>query len=75
MSIADSRKGSSLLKVGDVAEYLRVHPSTIYRLLRRKKLPAFKLGGDWRFDLESIDRWRLDCERPKDSRPSNRSQL
>jgi excisionase family DNA binding protein len=41
---------------------LRVHPSTIYRLLKRKQLPAFKVGRDWRFNRQSIDRWRADAE-------------
>jgi excisionase family DNA binding protein len=55
--------GPSILTIEDIAEYLRVHPSTIYRLLRKKKLPAFKIGRDWRFNREAIDRWRVDAER------------
>ena len=51
-----------LLRVGEVADYLRVHPSTIFRLLKRKEIPAFKLGGDWRFNVEQIDRWRVERE-------------
>jgi len=54
---------ASILTLENVAEYLRVHPSTIYRLLKRKQLPAFKIGRDWRFNVESIDRWRADAER------------
>ena len=46
----------------EVATYLRVHPSTIYRLLKKKQLPAFKVGSDWRFNQESIDRWRSNAE-------------
>src|SRR5579862_5941884 len=52
----------NLLTVKDVAAYLQVNQTTIYRLLRRAQIPAFKLGGDWRFNLESIDRWRLDAD-------------
>ena len=48
-----------ILTVPEVAELLRVHPSTIYRLLREKKISAFKLGSDWRFNLLQIDKWRL----------------
>jgi excisionase family DNA binding protein len=51
-----------VLTLEEVASYLRVHPSTIYRLLKKKQLPAFKVGSDWRFNLESIDRWRADAE-------------
>ena len=53
---------ASVLTLEEVAGYLRVHPSTIYRLLKKKKLPAFKVGSDWRFNLESIDRWRAQAE-------------
>jgi len=63
MHILDSKGRPSILTLDDVAEYLRVHPSTIYRLLKKKRLPAFKLGRDWRFSRESIDRWRADAER------------
>lgn len=50
---------SSVLTVEEVARYLRVHQSTIYRLVKRKELPAFRIGSDWRFNVESIDRWRF----------------
>jgi len=35
-----------------------VHPTTIYRLLSRKQIPAFHIGSDWRFDSNAIERWR-----------------
>jgi excisionase family DNA binding protein len=54
---------ASVLTLEEVAGYLRVHPSTIYRMLKRQQIPAFKVGSDWRFNLESIDRWRSDAER------------
>jgi excisionase family DNA binding protein len=47
----------SILTLENVADYLRVHPSTIYRMLKKKQLPAFKIGRDWRFNRESLDRW------------------
>ena len=53
---------ASVMTLEEVASYLRVHPSTIYRLLKRKQLPAFKVGSDWRFNQESIDRWRSSAE-------------
>ena len=49
---------SKVLTVSGVAAYLKVHPSTVYRLVSRGLLPAFKVGSDWRFNIEAIDRWR-----------------
>ena len=46
-----------VMKVKDLSEYLRVHPSTVYKLLHRGELPAFRIGSDWRFNAEVIDRW------------------
>jgi excisionase family DNA binding protein len=47
-----------VLTVSEVAAYLRVHPSTIYRLLKAHQLPAFRIGSDWRFNVEEINAWR-----------------
>jgi excisionase family DNA binding protein len=52
-----------VMTVTDVAEYLHVHPSTIYRLLRKREIPAFRVGSDWRFNRESIDDWRTAREK------------
>ncbi|HEY2663101.1 MAG TPA: helix-turn-helix domain-containing protein [Candidatus Binataceae bacterium] len=49
-----------VLTVNELSDYLRVHRSTIYRLLKRGQLPGFKIGSDWRFNIEAIDRWRLE---------------
>lgn len=46
-----------IMTVEEVSEFLQVHPSTVYRLLKRHDIPAFKLGSDWRFNQESIERW------------------
>jgi excisionase family DNA binding protein len=51
-----------MLTVGEIADYLPVHTSTIYRLLERKELPTFKVGGDWRFNVEQINRWCAERE-------------
>jgi excisionase family DNA binding protein len=52
-------QGIRVLTVGEISDYLRVHRSTVYRLLRKGQLPGFKIGSDWRFNIETIDRWRL----------------
>ena len=48
-----------ILTLRQVAEYLKVHRSTVYQLIKCKELPAFKVCRDWRFELELIDRWRI----------------
>jgi excisionase family DNA binding protein len=48
---------SRVLTVKEVADYLHVCPATIYRLLKRDGIPAFRLGGTWGFDLDAIERW------------------
>lgn len=53
---------SKVLTVQEVSTYLRVHPSTIYRMLKKNQLPAFRVGSDWRFTVEAIDRWRESVE-------------
>ena len=37
------------LRTLELAEHLRVNPSTIYRLLQHGTLPALRVGSDWRF--------------------------
>jgi len=41
----------------EVARYLRVDKYTIYRLVSQNKLPAFKVGNQWRFKRSILERW------------------
>lgn len=45
-----------ILTAQEVATYLRVHPYTVKRLARTGKLPGFKVGGQWRFKKESLEK-------------------
>jgi excisionase family DNA binding protein len=47
-----------MLTVRELAHYLRLNPSTVYRLLRENKLPGFKIGESWRISLEDIEQWQ-----------------
>src|SRR5713101_6759963 len=49
----------SVLTVRELAGYLRIHQATVYRLLREQKLPAFRVGADWRFNRKEIERWMI----------------
>ena len=55
-----------VMTVREVSTYLRVHPNTIYGLLKRHQIPAFHIGSDWRFNIETIDSWRLQQVKPGD---------
>lgn len=42
----------------EIARYLRVHPYTVKRLARAGKIPGFKIGDQWRFDVQEIEDWK-----------------
>jgi excisionase family DNA binding protein len=46
-----------LLDADQVARYLKVDKFTVYRLISQKKIPAFKVGNQWRFKRKLIDAW------------------
>lgn len=51
-----------IMNVHEVGQYLRCHQSTIYRLIKKDKLPYFKIGSDYRFDREQINRWMRESQ-------------
>jgi excisionase family DNA binding protein len=52
-----TRSEGEILTLKEVAEYLKVTDRTIYRLAGAKRIPAFKVGGTWRFSRADIDAW------------------
>jgi excisionase family DNA binding protein len=57
--IDSSNKRSEILTIKDAATLLHCHQSSLYRLCNSGQIPAFKLGGGWRFLRESLDGWIL----------------
>jgi excisionase family DNA binding protein len=59
----NARKGGSMagddevLTVKEVSEILRVHPETVRRLVKKGKIPSFRIGAEWRFRSDQIARW------------------
>ena len=51
---------NAIMTIGEVADYLKVTERTIYRLAGAKQIPAFKVGGSWRFSKADIDGWIRD---------------
>jgi excisionase family DNA binding protein len=55
-----SKDKARILTVSELSEYLHVHRTTIYRMLREGNLPGFRIGSDWRFNLDAIEQWQRD---------------
>ncbi len=49
--------GHDILTLEEVATYLRLKPQTIYRWAQERRIPAVKLGKEWRFRKSILDRW------------------
>ena len=48
---------NEILTIEEVARYLRLTPQTIYKWAQERRIPAAKLGKEWRFRKSFIDRW------------------
>ena len=62
-------KDDVFLTTEEVLEYLQVNLRTVYRLFKAGKIPAVRVGRQWRFRKADIDAW-LESQRPRASRPS-----
>ena len=60
MKPRDDATPRRIMTVAEVAEYFNVGRITIYRLARNGKIPAFKIGTDWRFDRDAIEKLMID---------------
>ena len=58
------KEPESIMTIDEVADYLKIPKSTVYKLAQEGKLPCQKVGRHWRFRRETIDQW-LD-EKSKD---------
>ena len=57
------------LTTEDVLEYLHVNLRTVYRLIKAGRIPAIRVGRQWRFRKRDIDAW-LESQRPRAVRPA-----
>jgi excisionase family DNA binding protein len=55
-----SNDKARILTVSELSEFLKIHKSTVYRLLREEGLPGIRIGSDWRFSLDAIEQWLRD---------------
>ena len=59
----------AFLTTEEVLEYLQVNLRTVYRLIKAGKIPAVRVGRQWRFRKRDIDAW-LETQRPRGTRPA-----
>ncbi len=57
----------AFLTTEEVLEYLQVNLRTVYRLIKAGKIPAVRVGRQWRFRKRDIDAW-LESQRPRTAR-------
>jgi len=46
-----------LMTIKELAEYLQLEEHTIYKMVRKGEIPAYKIAGQWRFKREMIEEW------------------
>ena len=49
-----------LLTLKETADVLQLSRRTVHRMLKCKKLPAFRVGGQWRVRESSLSKWMQD---------------
>lgn len=59
MELNNTKKNQikEIMDVKELAEYLKIGKTKIYYLIRQKKIPASKIGRQYRFSKEVIDNW------------------
>jgi excisionase family DNA binding protein len=57
LSGTNPHQDHEILTLEEVALYLRLKPQTIYKWAQEKRIPAVKLGKEWRFRRSILDRW------------------
>lgn len=59
----------AFLTTEEVLEYLQVNLRTVYRLIKAGRIPAVRVGRQWRFRKRDIDAW-LESQQPRNIRPA-----
>lgn len=47
----------AILTIEELCEHLRCHRATVYRMIKQRRIPYFKIGADYRFVREHILEW------------------
>lgn len=59
------------LTIEEASELLRIHPDTVRRLIREKRLPGRKLGREWRISREVLDKFMKEEDHKEDESSSD----
>ncbi len=60
--IGGNDDASEVMTSVEAADYLKMHVKTVCRLAKEKKIPAKKVGSEWRFLKSVLDRWLAEEE-------------
>jgi excisionase family DNA binding protein len=60
-----------ILTVKEVAAFLKLKEDTVCQLACDGKLPGFKLGKSWRFDMDKVEKWIAGIPRNVAAKPDN----
>lgn len=52
-----TRDNEQIMTLREVAQYLGLHVMTVYKLTREGRVPAAKIGGQWRFKRDVLNEW------------------
>ena len=58
--IATYASKRELMTAEETCRYLKITQRTLYRYLRSRQIPAFKLGKEWRFVRSDLEQWIRD---------------
>lgn len=56
----ENNKSNQMMDIKELSAYLGIGKSKIYSLIRMKKIPAFKIGRQYRFSKDVVDNWLKD---------------
>ena len=57
MPTKDKHPKTDIMNADEVAEWLRIPKSTLYKVCNEGQIPAAKIGRHWRFDRQALKRW------------------
>ena len=72
----NNNANKQIMDIKELSEYLGIGKSKIYSLIRMKKIPASKIGRQYRFSKDVVDSWLKDkiITRKEDSQTANNTQ-